>query len=150
MAKQILGRVSIYLRGDYNSTTNYETLDVVTYNGSSYACLKDCVGIEPTNTTYWQLLAEKGEQGEQGQQGEQGATGSIGATPNIQIGTVSTLEPNSQATVTRTGTNENPIFNFGIPKGEQGATPSLDGYATEDYVNQQISSAIGSALGGSY
>ena len=75
MAKQILGRVSIVFKGEYNSTTNYEKLDIVSYNGSSYACLKDCVGIIPTDTTYWQLVAQKGEQGEQGIQGEQGKQG---------------------------------------------------------------------------
>ena len=121
MAKQILGRVSIVFKGEYNSTTNYEKLDIVFYNGSSYACLKDCVGIIPTDTTYWQLVAQKGEQGIQGIQGIQGAT------PNIQIGTVETLEPTEQATVTQTGTTENPIFNFAIPKGIQGEN-GQDGY----------------------
>ena len=121
MAKQILGRVSIIFKGEYNSTTNYEKLDIVSYNGSSYACLKDCVGVIPTDTTYWQLVAQKGEQGEQGIQGIQGAT------PNIQIGTVETLNPTEQATVTQTGTLENPIFNFGIPKGVQGERGE-DGY----------------------
>lgn len=78
MAKQILGRVSIIFKGEYNSTTNYEKLDIVSYNGSSYACLKDCVGIIPTDTTYWQLVAQKGEQGEQGIQGIAGQDGKDG------------------------------------------------------------------------
>lgn len=46
--------------------------------------------------------------------------GTNGITPNLQIGTVTTLEPNQNATVTRTGTDEEPLFNFGIPKGQQG------------------------------
>lgn len=75
MAKQILGRVSIILKGEYNSTTNYEKLDIVSYNGSSYACLKESVGVLPTDTNYWQLVAEKGEQGIQGIQGVQGERG---------------------------------------------------------------------------
>ena len=124
MAKQILGRVSIIFKGEYNSTTNYEKLDIVSYNGSSYACLKDCVGVIPTDTTYWQLVAESGQQGIQGIQGIQGVQG---ITPNIQIGTVETLEPTEQAIVTQTGTLENPIFNFGIPKGVQGQN-GQDGY----------------------
>ena len=45
-----------------------------------------------------------------------------GITPNIQIGSVTTLESDEQATVTRTGTKEEPIFDFGIPQGEQGPT----------------------------
>lgn len=58
--------------------------------------------------------------GADGKDGEPGNDGAPGITPNIQIGTVTTLEPGQQATVERTGTNENPFFNFGIPKGEKG------------------------------
>ena len=67
-----------------------------------------------------------GEKGEAGPQGDTGPTGPAGdpgptgATPNIQIGTVQTLEPGQQATASMTGTAENPLLNFGIPKGENG------------------------------
>ena len=62
-----------------------------------------------------------------------GQGGKDGITPDIQIGEVTTLEPDQQATVTREGTNENPIFNFGIPRGNVGDTgkPGKDG-ATPD------------------
>lgn len=63
----------------------------------------------------------KGEQGEQGQPGTPGKDGTDGKTPNIQIGTVETLPAGSQASVTNTGTPENPIFNFAIPRGVDGA-----------------------------
>lgn len=46
--------------------------------------------------------------------------GDDGVTPNIQIGIVTTLEPGEEATVTRSGTDEEPILNFGIPRGEDG------------------------------
>lgn len=75
MAKQILGRVSVLFKGEYEPTTNYEKLDIVSYNGSSYACLKESVGVLPTDTNYWQLVAKKGEQGLQGEKGEQGERG---------------------------------------------------------------------------
>ena len=52
--------------------------------------------------------------------GPQGVPGKDGITPNVQIGTVTTLEPGRQATVINRGTNERPIFDFGIPKGESG------------------------------
>lgn len=61
-----------------------------------------------------------GAKGEKGIQGADGTNGVDGITPNISIGTVTTLESNQQATVSRTGTDEAPIFNFGIPKGIQG------------------------------
>ena len=61
-----------------------------------------------------------GATGPQGPQGEPGNDGQDGITPNIQIGDVTTLEPDEQATVTRTGTDEEPLLNFGIPKGQKG------------------------------
>lgn len=45
--------------------------------------------------------------------------GGGGVTPNIQA-TAETLPAGSEATVTRTGSNANPIFHFGIPEGLQG------------------------------
>lgn len=63
---------------------------------------------------------EQGETGEQGPPGQTGPAGQTGATPNIQIGTVQTLEPGQQATARMTGTPENPLLNLGIPKGEKG------------------------------
>lgn len=61
-----------------------------------------------------------GQQGEPGPAGQTGPTGPTGATPNIQIGTVQTLEPGQQATASMTGTPENPLLNLGIPKGATG------------------------------
>lgn len=49
-----------------------------------------------------------------------GADGATGATPQISIGTVSTLEPGSEAQVSIEGTAENPVFNMAIPKGNPG------------------------------
>lgn len=65
-----------------------------------------------------------GQQGEPGPAGQTGPTGPTGATPNIQIGTVQTLEPGQQATASMTGTPENPLLNLGIPKGENGGGDS--------------------------
>lgn len=61
-----------------------------------------------------------GQQGKPGPAGQTGPTGPTGATPNIQIGTVQTLEPGQQATASMTGTPENPLLNLGIPKGKNG------------------------------
>lgn len=63
---------------------------------------------------------EKGNPGDKGNPGEKGDPGPTGATPNIQIGTVQTLEPGQQATASMSGTPENPVLNLGIPKGEKG------------------------------
>ena len=73
-----------------------------------------------------QIFKVEAKNGIDGQDGVNGQNGQDGTTPNIQIGTVETLEPNEHATVTRTGTDEEPVFNFGIPKGQQGGK-GLDG-----------------------
>ncbi len=82
-----------------------------------------------TKLTNGELKGEKGYKGDTGEQGVQGIQGETGAVPNIQIGTVTTLSAGSNATVIRQvgSTDENPIFNFGIPKG-------LDGLGAGDMV----------------
>lgn len=52
--------------------------------------------------------------------GPTGATGSPGATPNLSIGTVTTLEAGQNATASMGGTAENPVLNLGIPRGAKG------------------------------
>lgn len=179
---QDLGKVAYFNKGMYNSETNYEINDVVSYNGSSYvSLLNNNQGNLPTNATYWSVVALKGDKGDTGKpfviektyesiedmvadydnmqvndyvmiQGNieeeenatlwtktetevspykwvyladfSGASGITGATPNIQIGTVT--EGNEPAVTRRAGsTNENPILDFVLKTGatgENGAT----------------------------
>ncbi len=72
---QDLGKVAYLSKGAYSSSTQYEKNDVVTYEGSSYVSLQATKGNAPTNTTYWQLIAEKGTKGDTGATGQTGATG---------------------------------------------------------------------------
>lgn len=46
----------------------------------------------------------------------------VDASITITIGTTTTLPAGSNATVTNSGTSTDPVFNFGIPKGDTGAT----------------------------
>jgi hypothetical protein len=65
MASTINVKIAPLPRGDYSSSATYAKLDVVSYNGSSYMAIKAVpTGTVPTNTTYWQLLAEKPTIGE--------------------------------------------------------------------------------------
>lgn len=64
----------------------------------------------------------KGEKGDTGEQGPKGDTGDPGQNATIAIGTVTTLEPDQEATVQNTGTETNALLAFGIPKGDTGAT----------------------------
>lgn len=50
-------------RGEYSSSAQYHSNDVIYYEGSSYICVKDSFGYLPTNATYWSLMAKKGEEG---------------------------------------------------------------------------------------
>ena len=51
--------------------------------------------------------------------------GKTGSTPNITIGKVENLNPNENPYVIKEGTIENPIFNFGLVKGEKGDTGAV-------------------------
>ena len=54
--------------------------------------------------------------------GDKGDKGDTGSTPDISIGTVTTLSPGSNATVSVSGTPEQPVMSFGIPQGDKGDT----------------------------
>lgn len=63
-----------------------------------------------------------GAKGDKGDQGNPGPQGERGTNATVYIGTTSTLAPGSQATVYNSGTENNAVLNFGIPKGEKGDT----------------------------
>ena len=69
-----------------------------------------------------------------------GIQGSPGKTPELSVGDVETLPPESPATVEISGTKEKPILNFGIPQGKPGEgskePTDLKGYATEEWVEK--------------
>lgn len=54
----IAGRVLMLPKGNYDATTTYEFLDAVYYSGSTYICKQQTTGHAPTDTTYWQLMAQ--------------------------------------------------------------------------------------------
>ncbi len=59
MAKQLLGRVAMDFKGEFNSSSTYEKLDVVVYEGCSYCTLKETKGNLPTNEEFFALLVRK-------------------------------------------------------------------------------------------
>lgn len=64
-----------------------------------------------------------------GAKGDKGDKGDTGVTPNITA-TATTLPAGSSATVTKSGTAENPTLAFGIPKGDKGDTGASAGFGT--------------------
>ena len=60
--------------------------------------------------------------GPQGPQGEPGSPGAAGANASVTIGSTTTGAAGSDAAVTNSGTAQNAVFNFTIPRGATGAT----------------------------
>lgn len=69
---------------------------------------------------------ERGPQGNPGEQGPQGPAGADGQTPNLTIGTVTTLGAGSKATASITGSTPDLVLNLGIPKGADGTGGSTE------------------------
>lgn len=61
-----LGKVSVTPKGTWANNTAYDILDIVAYNGSSYIAIQDVPssGVPLSNTSYWLMIAEKGDGGE--------------------------------------------------------------------------------------
>lgn len=84
-----------------------------------------------------------GAKGDKGDQGNPGPQGEKGTNATVYVGTTSTLNPGSQATVYNSGTDSNAVLNFGIPKGEKGDTGPMPtiaqstGQATDQVMSQK-------------
>lgn len=66
-----------------------------------------------------------GPTGEQGPTGPTGAAGPQGDAATIRIGTVTTGDPGTLAEVTNSGTEQNAILNFAIPRGATGSNGGI-------------------------
>ena len=63
-----------------------------------------------------------GSTGPQGPQGPQGNTGPAGLNATVTVGTTTTGAPGSNANVTNSGTGNQAVLNFTLPRGATGAT----------------------------
>ena len=194
MPSQVLGKVSVTPRGDYNAGTTYYALDIAGYQGGSYLAMKEVTGVTPNNDQVnWMQLSGPGLPGADGvtftpsvseageiswtNDGEKenpepvdimgppgaaagfgtvtatadntssetpsvdvqasgpdtaknfafafsGLKGNPGETPDITIGTVTTLEPGQDATAEITGTTPDLVLSLGLPKGQPGTSVS--------------------------
>lgn len=193
MPSQVLGKVSVTPRGDYNAGTTYYALDIAGYQGGSYLAMKEVTGVTPSNDQVnWMQISGPGLPGADGvtftpsvsesgkiswtNDGEKenpepvdimgppgaaagfgtvsatvdettgtpsvevetsgpdtaknisfaftGLKGNPGETPDITIGTVTTLEPGQDATAEITGTTPDLVLSLGLPKGQPGTSVS--------------------------
>jgi hypothetical protein len=65
------GGLTNYFSGEYSLSANYSQNDTISSSGSSYVYIypTPSAGIDPSNTTYWQMLAKKGDIGPTGATG---------------------------------------------------------------------------------
>ena len=86
---------------------------------------------------------EPGPQGAPGPAGADGAPGKDGAAATVTVGTVTTGEPGTDATVTNTGTENAAVLDFVIPKGDPGDSSIIEiepgASQTQPYVINSIS-----------
>lgn len=80
-------------------------------------------------------MGEKGEKGDPGPQGPQGPQGNPGAAATVRVGSVQTGEPGTQAQVTNSGTVNDAVLDFVIPRGAQGESSSGADYGAIYPVN---------------
>lgn len=100
-----LGKVVFTPRGTFSPTVVYSPLDIISYNGSSYIVLQECINRVPPNANFYQEIASKGD------------TGSAGAAATVTAGTATALPVGSAPTVTNGGSSSAAVLNFGIPQG---------------------------------
>ena len=125
------GRVRFVSRGTYNNSTQYYLFDLVNYNGSSYIAKENSLGNLPTNTQYWQLIAEKGNTGNTGQTGPVGPTGN-GIASIRKTGTSGLVD-----TYTITYTNGN-TTTFTVTNGEDANTTEITNLKNENVYLQNV------------
>ena len=82
----------------------------------------------------------QGEKGEKGEPGRDGSPGATGATPRFTV-TAVTGEAGTAASVTQSGTAENPMVEFTIPRGEKGEKGDPGSHEVVLYTAQTLSDA---------
>lgn len=109
------GGTSQYLHIKYSSTGAPQLAGQISDTPNAYIGLcVDTNADSPTNPKNYTWYKWKGDNGD------------TGATPQLAIGEVTTLNSGSSATASITGTTENPVLNLGIPKGDTGAGGSSE------------------------
>lgn len=130
-----IGTATVVPMGAWNVSTQYDKLNMVSYSGSVYIANRANQGITPGSSEaqgVWQFLIRNGYDS------------------TVEIGTVETGEPGSQATVENVGTPSNAVLNFSIPQGVPGQNTDPNAvHYTEQVLNdvqqQQARENIGAA-----
>ena len=92
------------------------------------------------NAAVLNFTIPKGDKGDKGDTGTQGEPGKDGAAATVTVGTVTTGDPDTPASVTNSGTPNAAVLDFVIPQGEKGDsafTSIKPGTQEEPYIIQK-------------
>ena len=120
---------SFTLKGQYDNIEGLKQAHPTGAPGDAYAVGTDSTGFNvylwDSDSQEWVNIGPiQGPAGPQGPAGQNGADGEPGQAASITVGTVTTGQPGTQASITNSGTTSAAVLNFTIPQGpvgEQGA-----------------------------
>lgn len=119
---------SIVWRGAYSALTAYVPNNAVSYLGSSYINILASTGNDPSNATFWQIMAQQGATGPAGASGATGPTGIQGATgPQGNTGPAGASGATGPGTITTGAANQVAVYN-GTNTTLQGSLLSVDSH----------------------
>ena len=132
--------ISIRFKGEWSSTVAYVNdssyIDLVSYNGNTYICKVSNTNKSVSDTTYWNLVAKKGEQGIQGLKGDKGDKGDDGLTTSIEVNGQVYNHSNGRITLPDLATES--FVTSKINEAQLGGGSSnvdLSGYVTNEVLN---------------
>ena len=107
-------------RGSTGSTGNAATVAVGTVSTGSAGSSVIITNTGDVHAAVLDITIPRGDVGATGPAGDIGLTGLTGDAATVAVGSVTTLPPGSDATVTNSGTTHAAVLNFSIPHGESG------------------------------
>ncbi len=116
---QFFNRPTVY-GGDPSDPTPTQYEQIVAQTAAAQNAAEDAQQTAEEIRQQAESGAFNGKDGSPGPAGADGAPGKDGAAATVTVGTVTTGEPGTDASVTNTGTENAAVLDFLIPKGEKG------------------------------
>ena len=122
-------------RGEYNNTETYNIGDSVSYEGSSFVAIAITINNLPTNSSFWQLLAQAGVDGINGGPGPQGETGSVSAAESLTLKHITTLTNPSIGSTRIYAKSDSSLYSLNSSGEEKSLTPLM---VSENYITSAL------------
>lgn len=118
---QFFNRPTVY-GGDPSDPTPTQYEQIVAQTAAAQNAAEDAQQTAEEIREQAESGAFNGKDGSPGPAGADGAPGKDGAAATVTVGTVTTGEPDTPASVTNSGTENAAVLDFVIPRGEKGET----------------------------